>query len=150
MDFFVFKMKSCGAYPCGTPISAQSSTGQNFLAMCAPQQAGGATFTQAICCTPPPPGPTILSPPSNLPPNPNSSPPPLPPPAGFVAVYINNPSITCEVQGGCILYVIGSSASGLNPTGNSRCTDVQGGVVIQVNFAAQADANGFYTMVGRE
>ena len=99
---------------------------------------------------PPPPSPPPPPPPPTPPPPPPSPPPP--PPAGYVAIYINNPAITCEVQGDCILTAVGSiiTISGLTPTGVPQCTDVQGGVIVQVNFVAQADANAFYTTVRRE
>ena len=71
-----------------------------------------------------------------------------PPPTGYVSIYINNPSITCAVQGDCILTAVGSTItiSGLTPTGTPLCSSVQGGVIVQVNLVA---ANAFYTTVRR-
>ena len=173
MDNFISRMRSCGGFPCGSPVGVQSSTGQNYLAVCAPQQAG-ATTVLSICCTPPPPPlppwppgtifpPSPYSPPPTPPPSP--SPPPPPPPAGYVTIYIKNPNITSEVQGDyapsvtggaqgdCIIAAVGAivAVSGRTPIGTpQQRVDVQGGVIVQVNFISQADSNAFYTMVRRE
>ena len=85
MNYFIYQMQSCGGYLCGSPIGVQSSTGQNYLAVCASQ--AGATWTQAICCAPPPP--KVSSPPPLVKKSPppvvvKKSPPPIvkkPPPA---------------------------------------------------------------------
>ena len=82
MNYFIYQMQSCGGFLCGSPIGVQSSTGQNYLAVCASQ--AGATFTQAICCAPPPPKVSSPPPVKKSPPPIKKSPPPIkksPPPA---------------------------------------------------------------------
>ena len=81
MNYFIYQMQSCGGFLCGSPIGVQSSTGQNYLAVCASQ--AGATFTQAICCAPPPPKVSSPPPVKKSPPPIKKSPPPIkksPPP----------------------------------------------------------------------
>ena len=136
MDAFIYWMKSCDGFSCGSGIDVQSSAGQNHLAVCGAQ--AGATVTQAICCSPPylppspnppplppwppgflfppspppsPPTPPPPSPPHPPRPPPNPSPPPPPPPVGYTAIYVNSDAVTCEVQGACFTPPILSSPS---------------------------------------
>ena len=100
--------------------------------------------------SPPPPSLSPLLP--AHPPSPSSPPPP--PTAGHVTIYVDPPaSITSEVQGGCVLSAIDDlhNLFGLvAPSAPSQYTNVQGGIVIQVSFVTQADADAFYTAVRRE
>ena len=104
--------------------------------------------------SPPPPPPPPPSPPPPLPPMaprfpplqpapPSPSPPPPPPPAGFTVLIINSPAAKCaQDQMGLISALRG--VEGVNRATSLQCSDVAGGLVVQMNFPAQAQAQGLF------
>ena len=89
MDFFIYRMRSCGAYLCGSPVGIQSSTGQNYLAVCDAKHDAGATSTQSICCSPPSSPPLPCSSENHTPSYPSSA---QPLPSSYPATTQLHPS----------------------------------------------------------
>ncbi|KAG1665341.1 hypothetical protein FOA52_011755 [Chlamydomonas sp. UWO 241] len=79
-------------------------------------------------------------------PPPSPSPPPPPPPSGSVSIIVNSPATSCAADGVGLMAAtqISIDLAGVAKPSGMVCTDVSGGLVLQVSFTAQSSAVDFY------
>ena len=99
--------------------------------------------------SPPPPPPSPPPPPPPPLPPPSPSPPPPPPPTGAVTLFIANPHESCAAQGAGLMAAVQALMSlGTDTQASSiTCSDVAGGVVLQMRFTLQTTASNFYVQI---
>ncbi|KAG1674032.1 hypothetical protein FOA52_000338 [Chlamydomonas sp. UWO 241] len=92
---------------------------------------------------PPPPSPSSPPPPSPFPP-------PPPPPAGSVSMIVNSPGANCAADSVGLMASIQISVDitqGIQAPLAMVCTDVSGGLVLQISFLLQSDSMAFFDSV---